>query len=726
MHQLPQGRCEWSLAVLEVATEVRGLSQRDRAREVMMKPTRTIFFWGINSRSFRGFCSLVTVLILTPTYGAGQDSPHGPIKIACDQCHTADSWVVLKSPMEFKHSSTKFPLDGQHAVVSCRACHSTLRFAGIGTECKSCHQDVHRGELGLACERCHSPQSWLVPDMPQRHTQTRFPLVGAHLTAACEQCHKNQQKHEYIHVPVECYGCHKEQFQATMAPAHAQSGIGTDCASCHSVNSMRWGGSFDHSLTGFPLTGAHRATFCARCHPGNRYAGTPSQCVSCHQGDYAASKNPPHASNGFPTDCMSCHTTTAWHPATFDHNTTGFPLTGAHAGVQCAQCHPNGRYAGTPTTCVSCHQGDFSGAMNPPHAASGFPTDCTTCHSTLAWQPATFDHSKTGFSLTGAHASVLCVQCHPGGRFAGTPTTCVNCHQQQFTAANAPPHTGFSTDCTTCHTTTAWQPATFNHNNTPFPLTGGHTTVACAQCHVNNVYAGLTTDCYTCHKTTFASATTPVPHTGFPTACVTCHTTNPGWAPSTFDHNNSPFPLTGAHPAVACAQCHVNNVYVGLSTTCYGCHQQQFTAANAPPHTGFSTDCTTCHTTTAWQPATFNHNNTPFPLTGGHITVACTQCHVNNVYAGLTTDCYTCHKATFASATTPVPHTGFPTACVTCHTTNPGWAPSTYSHAIATPRFPQDTRHTTAACAKCHNNAANYTQFCCLSSGCHNTCQGGD
>ena len=242
---------------------------------------------------------------------------------------------------------------------------------------------------------------------------------------------------------------------------------------------------------------------------------------------------------------------------------------------------------------------------------------------------------------------------------------------------------------------------------------------------MNNVYAGLTTDCYTCHTAQFTSATTPVAHTGFPTACATCHTTNPGWTPSTFNHNNSTFPLTGAHPAVACVQCHVNNVYVGLPVTCYGCHQQLFATANAPPHTGFSTDCTTCHTTAAWQPATFNHNNTPFPLTGGHTTVACAQCHVNNVYAGLTTDCYTCHTAQFASATTPVPHTGFPTACATCHTTNPGWAPSTYSHAAATPRFPQDSRHSTAACAKCHQTATNYTQYCCQSSGCHNSCQGG-
>jgi hypothetical protein len=905
-----------------------------------MKPMRTSAFQAGNSSSRRGIHTLIAVFLLAVS-GMGQDSPHGPIKIACEQCHTADSWVVMKSPTEFDHSSTRFALEGQHAAVSCLSCHKALRFAGSPMECKSCHQDVHRGELGLACERCHTPQTWLVPDMPQRHSQTRFPLVGPHLAAACEQCHRNQQKHEYIHVPVECYSCHKEQFQATAAPAHASSGIGTDCASCHSVSSVQWGGSFDHSLTVFPLTGAHRATFCARCHQGNRFAGTPTQCVNCHQPDFAASKNPPHVSNGISTDCASCHTTMAWQPSTFDHSKTPFALTGAHMAVQCAQCHPGGRFAGTPMTCVNCHQAKFNATVNPPHVSNGISTDCASCHTTMAWQPATFDHNKTIFPLTGAHVSVTCIQCHkngkyPGtptacischqndfntamapphvasafstdctgchtmmawqpstfdhsktifplagahvavpcaqchknGQYPGTPTACISCHQNDFSTANAPPHTGFSTDCTTCHTLTAWQPATFNHNNTPFPLTGGHITVACANCHKNNVFVGLTTDCFTCHTATFAGATTPIPHAGFPTACATCHTTNPGWKPSIFDHNSSTFPLTGAHPSVPCASCHKNNVYVGLPTNCYGCHQTDFAGANAPPHTGFSTDCTTCHTTAAWQPATFNHNNTPFPLTGGHITVACANCHKNNVYAGLTTDCYTCHTATFAGATTPiphagfptacatchttnpgwkpsifdhnnstfpltgahpavpcaschknnvyvglptncygchqtdfaganapphtgfstdcttchttsawqpatfdhsktifpltgghttvacanchvnnvyaglttdcytchtttfagaitpVPHTGFPTACATCHTTNPGWKPSTYSHATATPRFTQDTRHLNAGCAKCHQNAANYTQYCCQSSGCHNTCAG--
>ena len=40
---------------------------------------------------------------------------------------------------------------------------------------------------------------------------------------------------------------------------------------------------------------------------------------------------------------------------TFDHFTTGFPLSGAHVGADCESCHTRGIFVGTPTRCESCH-----------------------------------------------------------------------------------------------------------------------------------------------------------------------------------------------------------------------------------------------------------------------------------------------------------------------------------------------------------------------------------
>ena len=140
---------------------------------------------------------------------------------------------------------------------------------------------------------------------------------------------------------------------------------------------------------------------CAACHVNNNYTTLPTNCYGCHQADFTGTNNPPHVAAGFPTTCDTCHTTTNWTSATFNHNTTSFPLTGAHTTVACASCHTNNNYTTLPTACYGCHQADFTGTTNPAHVAGGFPTDCTLCHSTTTWTTSTFNHS-TVFPLSGA------------------------------------------------------------------------------------------------------------------------------------------------------------------------------------------------------------------------------------------------------------------------------------------------------------------------------------
>jgi len=374
---------------------------------------------------------LLLSLVLAVPPACAQDSPHGELRESCDRCHTSNSWSELAQPLRFSHARTSFPLEGQHAAVSCRSCHASLRFAEAPAECRDCHEDVHRGELGMECQRCHEPDSWLVPDMPQRHASTRFPLLGAHVSAACQSCHPNQQRNEYIRISMDCYSCHSQDYQATLAPAHAPTGIGTDCENCHSVSDPQWEGSFDHGRTAFPLTGAHQAVVCSECHQANRFRGTPSLCYSCHADDFASTVDPAHVSGGFSTGCVACHSTSAWRPASFDHNSSGFPLTGAHVAVPCNECHAGGRYAGTPSQCAGCHQEDYNQTSNPAHAAAGFPLDCQSCHGTASWQPASFNHEPL-FPIAAGTS-------HSPGRWSA----CSDCHT---VASN---YKAFS--CLTCH-----------------------------------------------------------------------------------------------------------------------------------------------------------------------------------------------------------------------------------------------------------------------------------
>jgi hypothetical protein len=466
-----------------------------------------------------------------PSLGLGQESPHGELSIPCENCHSAETWKAVRSPMAFDHSSTEFPLVGQHSAVSCRSCHRSLTFRLAAQQCRDCHVDVHRGELGATCERCHTAQTWLISDMPQRHSQTRFALLGAHRTASCRDCHVNQERNEYRGTPTECYSCHRQQYEATLAPAHAQSGIGTDCIACHTMDALRWSGGFNHASTAFPLTGAHATVACSECHKGNRFRGTPTQCVQCHQGDYNATADPAHASAGFSTACVACHTTMAWHPAAFDHNASAFPLTGAHAAVACTECHKANQFKGTPTQCVQCHQGDYNATTDPAHASAGFSTACVACHTTMAWHPAAFDHNTSAFPLTGAHAAVACTRCHTSG-YKGTPVQCYSCHQQDYTASVNPPHAsqGFPTDCQPCHSTSVWRPSTFQHDGY-FPISAGSKHApgrwtSCTDCHqVSGSFQAFS--CTSCHahiQTTMDSKHSGVRNYQYNSqACYQCH-----------------------------------------------------------------------------------------------------------------------------------------------------------------------------------------------------------
>lgn len=672
----------------------------------------------------RDAARVIAVVILAAMLYAGssaQTSPHGQISIACEDCHTALSWNELANPMRFDHASTGFKLQGQHALVKCRSCHASLKFQGTANQCSGCHDDLHRGELGSNCARCHTPEAWLVPDMPQRHSRTSFPLVGRHLTADCQRCHPNQQKHQYVGVRTDCYSCHAADYEGSQAPNHRAAGFGTDCSQCHAVNDPGWGGGFDHVRTGFPLAGAHASTPCSRCHTGNNFRNAGTQCIGCHQQQFTAAASPRHT--GFSTDCLACHSMTGWKPATFDHNRTAFRLIGAHVAASCTQCHANGVFAGTPAQCVSCHQQNYANAANPRHSP-GMPTDCTPCHTSAAWRPSGFDHNRTTFPLTGAHMTRTCGQCHANGIYAGTAVGCSGCHLAQANAVANPSHASFPTDCATCHTTMAWRPSTFDHNRTTFPLTGAHPAVSCTQCHRNGVYAGTPTQCSGCHLAQANAAVNPS-HAGFPTDCATCHMTT-AWRPSTFDHNRTRFALTGAHLAVACNQCHTNAVFAGTPATCgnSACHLQDYTNATNPRHgTGFSTDCASCHTTTAWQPATFDHSKASYPLTGAHLTAQCAACHKNGIYTGTPNTCgnSACHLTQYNATASPS-HiaAAFPLDCQVCHTTT-AWKPSTWNH---DPYFPisAGSKHPPGrwnVCTDCHTVPTNYTSFSCINCHAH-------
>ncbi len=650
------------------------------------------------------------VLAVLLTVSALAQSPHGDeFDVDCSQCHNPTNWKVLPNSIQFDHSKTNFPLVGQHQTLSCRNCHATLKFTTDKTDCISCHTDIHQGTVGKDCSRCHTPKSWMVEDINGLHQKSRFPLVGNHLIADCQQCHPRYVDLYFEPLNIDCYACHSTDYNSTQNPNHQTAGFSPDdCQNCHDLTSSSWATvNVVHDF--FPLVGGHAISDCFACHTqGSGFAGLSPDCISCHQDDYNSVQDPNHITGNFPTNCTICHTIYGWSPANFDHNATAFPLTGKHITVDCQECHSTG-YTGTPTDCYSCHRQDYENTNDPNHVARGYSTDCTDCHNTNDWDDVeNFDHNITPFPLTGAHITTMCIECHEQG-FSNTPLQCIGCHQDEFNNTQDPNHvsSNFPTECTVCHNTIAWDQATFDHSLTTFPLTGAHIAVNCQDCHETG-YTGTPAECYSCHQQDFESTQDPN-HVlnGYSTNCTDCHTTGSWDDLSNFNHDVTQFILTGAHITTNCIECHQQG-YNNTPNECVGCHQDEFNNTTDPNHqvSGFPTTCDDCHTTSAWTPANFDHNF--YPISSQHNDVTCNECHSEPNYQP---QCLSCHLDDFNQGHDP----GESTDCWACHSTL-NWD-SNFNHSNT--NFPLTGAHLAISCIDCHSNGYQGTPTECLA--CHQT-----
>ncbi|MFK5856299.1 MAG: cytochrome c3 family protein [Bacteroidota bacterium] len=598
--------------------------------------------------------SLIVVFILS-FFLPSSDSPHEKdLDISCSECHTSDGWKIDRNDIIFNHNNdTKFMLQGLHQDVNCVACHSTLIFSDAQTECVSCHTDMHQQTVGIECARCHNTNSWIVNNITEIHQQSRFPLLGAHITADCFDCHQSASLLIFEPLGVECVDCHLDNYQSTTSPNHVESDYSTDCAECHKMNAFTWIGS-DYTHAFFPLVEGHAINDCRECHtdPGN-YSNISTECFSCHEADYNAATVPNHIQSDLSTNCTECHTLSLdWRPAEFAQHDVLFPIySGEHNGEwnSCVDCHNNPSNISI-FTCIDCHEHNKTDMDDEHKGIGGYSYNsiaCFECHPTGSEDG--FDHNISNFPLTGAHIDTECDDCHVAG-YTGTPTICSECHTPDFNETTNPNHVeiGINNECETCHSTDpGWQPALFEVHDDYYVLTGAHLTTFCADCHTDG-YPGTPNNCVDCHIDEFNQTTNP-DHVdaNLPNDCAECHTTNPGWTPATFDHSD--YPLNGAHALIAndCNACHNGN-YTTTPNTCFGCHETDYNQTNDPPHevAQFSTECLICHTETVWIPSTFDHDNQYFPIySGDHVGEwnACIDCHtIPNNYSLFS--CIDCHE----------------------------------------------------------------------------------
>ena len=417
---------------------------------------------------------------------------------------------------------------------------------------------------------------------------------------------------------------------------------------------------------------AETAGRCSACHPAPWSGETVSdRCLVCHVEVQVQLADPASLHGALASDdsvqpCYSCHgehqgaeaPLTQVDPSGFPHQVTGFSLEGhgqtAGGGeFSCADCHGQDLTSFDPRVCDECHR-ERDAAFAQAHLGA-FGPDCLPCHDGIDRYGAAFDHAQLAFPLEGAHAATDCAGCHPGARspadLQAAPLDCYACHQEDDTHKGA-----LGQDCAACHTSQAWEEATFDHGQSAFPLDGAHRDVACGDCHQDAIFAGTPTDCYACHQEDDI-------HEGrLGQDCAACHTSQ-AWEEVTFDHGQSAFPLDGAHREVDCRDCHQDAVFAGTPADCIGCHEEPAYHAGL-----FDRDCAACHNPAAWSPAEFVQAHR-FPFDHGEAGVSpCAACHPDRLAAYT---CYECHEHDPAEIASEHREEGIADfeECVECHPT---------------------------------------------------------
>jgi Cytochrome c7 and related cytochrome c len=291
----------------------------------------------------------------------------------------------------------------------------------------------------------------------------------------------------------------------------------------------------------------------------------------------------------------------------FDHNPTGFSLTGTHAYIPCASCHINARFKNTPTACFGCHNGMTApGATSLLNAHPKTTNYCEGCHQTTTWRDYRFiDHVQ---------ALAPCASCHNGkiaqGKGRGHPVTeatCNTCHFNTVTwgggilPAATPQAAAAATTANAAAAKATPSPATG-----PSPQAGSQTSPGMRSASAKPDHATFIANCVKCHNGAAAPGR-PAKHIATSAPCETCHKSTRTFAGARVDHRS----LTGS---------------------CISCHNGTTAEGRPPRHILTVLPCDTCHQTRFWSPVTKYQHTSPAYVNHGP-GIECASCHAGNSQA---------------------------------------------------------------------------------------------
>ena len=209
-----------------------------------------------------------------------------------------------------------------------------------------------------------------------------------------------------------------------------------------------------------------------------------------------------------------------------------------------------------------------------------------------------------------------------------------------------------SRSCLDCHQSGTWFPLsqnpTFMHNSsTDFQLEYTHSSLKCTQCHTGESIEAFHQfnvkgrDCVSCHQ--------DIHQNYWGNECDDCHSPE-NWDPGIAyrRHNETLFPLVGAHFSQDCYLCHSSPAKLP-PIECQLCHEVDF-VPELSSHAGMSNtvDCSNCHAPTRWNQILAINHGVFFPIYSGEHRgrwASCSTCHKQagdyEIFTCMTTGCHT-------------------------------------------------------------------------------------
>lgn len=386
---------------------------------------------------------------------------HG--RLSCKVCHTSvgDPPILKHEP----HSTTVYPAASLNMALGPGR---GDRFPVIQSTCvtSKCHNlypnvTKTRSDGSQLCLNCHSTDGrghYDQAGLDTKHSSsvTTLKLGSVDYVVSCEGCHATSLSGEHRNVAKklnlpqngDCYYCHGQSVQATVAGAVTQiktnnkattdltvKAANRSCTVCHFNIAVLPGNPAEHvtyHLSGLSDTFVDIAK------------NIHKDCNTCHDNASVASfvygkAQLPIAERNY--GCLDCHNTAnnlaPKHKALLDGQE--MEVTELHPG--CTTCHtPNTDFAAKVSTI----------AANLKNGATSY--DCTECHT-----GATLDEGHTGTidekcqtchknTLTTEHLDNPVTQ----AQNAGNPLTCSTCHKSEKAEVRLAITVG-NTNCFACH-----------------------------------------------------------------------------------------------------------------------------------------------------------------------------------------------------------------------------------------------------------------------------------